>query len=143
SGAAGGLRGAGGIRISEAPASSWMRAPSVFGSRMPEGMQLQRWVVLPCRRLQLLAARAAQGGLDLFRRVVHERLAQLRRRLEDVRGAREDDAAGALGIDLWVVDAGRDGAVVAQGFGGLDQGAPDVDHHRVAGAQVLVGAVVD
>src|SRR5262245_34276110 len=55
-----------------------------------------------------------ERGLHFLRRVLHERLAQLLRRLEPVSCPRQDNTAGPLSVHLRVVDAGRDDAVITQ-----------------------------
>ena len=53
------------------------------------------------------------------------------------------DLAGTLVVQRGVVDRSRHDALVAQRLGGVDVSAAAADDHDVAGAQVLLRAVVD
>jgi voltage-gated potassium channel len=58
-------------------------------------------------------------------------LAQVLGRLQPVGLPGQDDAAGAVPVNGGVLDAGRNGAAVAQGTGGSDQSPPRANDHRV------------
>ena len=53
--------------------------------------------------------------------MLHKRLPQLARALPPVELATQDGAAGTLSVELGVVDAGRDDALVSQRLYGVEQ----------------------
>src|SRR5262245_33456758 len=75
--------------------------------------------------------------------VLDEGPPQVSRRLEPVDGARQDHTAGTLPIELRLVHARGDFALVPQRLGSPDETQAGADDHDVAGAKVLLRAVID
>src|SRR5688572_18436203 len=83
----------------------------------------------------------ADQGLQA--RVLHEAPSQLCRTIPPVDTTRQDDATGALAVQLRLVDSRRQRAVLAQGPRGGDHATTRADDQLVGRAEVLARAVVD
>src|SRR5262245_60174914 len=76
-------------------------------------------------------------------RVLDEGPSQVSRRLVPVDGARQDHTAGTLPIELRLVHARGDFALVPQRLGCPDQTQAGADDHDVARAEVFLRAIID
>src|SRR5262249_27251960 len=85
----------------------------------------------------------ADGLEHILLGILGEGFAQLLRRLDPVDRARQDDATGALAVEFRGVDARRYGTLITESERSLNQAPAGPDHHAVAGAKVLLRAVVD
>src|SRR5262249_48107776 len=75
--------------------------------------------------------------------VLDEGPPQVSRRLKPVDGARQDHTAGTLPIELRMVHARGDFALVPQRLGGPNETQAAAGDHHVAGAEVLLRAIID
>src|SRR5439155_5250240 len=86
---------------------------------------------------------AADRNRDCYRHRVAADEVDVGEDREAVDVLREEGATRTHSVELRLVDAGRDCALVTVGFGAVYEPAPGADDHVVRGAKVLLGAVVD